>query len=88
VCGRSRRKGKAPVIPECTAEAIADAKQDKERLRQRKIDEAKEMLNVAMAVMEQSDVRCVSALRCASISGGSGRLLATKSTLHRSLPMI
>ena len=41
------------------------ALQRKERLRQRKIDEAKEMLNVAMEVMEQSGVRCVSALRCA-----------------------
>jgi hypothetical protein len=37
-------------------------RQRKQRLRQRKIDEATEMLNVAMEVMEQSGVRCVSAL--------------------------
>jgi hypothetical protein len=49
-------------------QAGGSAKQEKERqrkqrLQQRKIDEAKEMLKVAMEVMEQWGVRCVSALR-------------------------
>ena len=49
------------------AQAVGSTKEERERqrkqrLRQRKIDQAKEMLTVAMEVMEQSGVRCVWAL--------------------------
>ena len=52
------------------ARGSGDTKQDKEqerseRLRQRKIDQAREMLSVAMEAMTVHGVRCVSVLRCA-----------------------
>ena len=51
------------------ARGSGDTKQDKEqerseRLRQRKIDQAREMLSVAMEAMTVHGVRCVSVLRC------------------------